>query len=45
MKRTLIALALAALLPLGYRGMAITVPYKVAVIPLLQWNSSAMQIA
>ncbi len=27
--------AVAALRPLGYRGMAITVPYKVAVIPLL----------
>lgn len=30
-----LAAAIAALLPLGYRGMAITVPYKVAVIPLL----------
>ena len=30
-----LALAVAALAPLGYRGMAITVPYKVAVIPLL----------
>lgn len=30
-----LALAVAALRPLGYRGMAITVPYKVAVIPLL----------
>ena len=28
-------LAVKALSPLGYRGMAITVPYKVAVIPLL----------
>ena len=28
-------LAMAAIVPLGYRGMAITVPYKVAVIPLL----------
>ena len=27
--------AVAGLVPLGYRGMAITVPYKVAVIPLL----------
>lgn len=30
-----LALAVAALRPLGYRGMAITVPYKVAVVPLL----------
>ena len=30
-----LALAVKALRPLGYRGMAITVPYKVAVIPLL----------
>jgi shikimate dehydrogenase len=30
-----LALALQALRPLGYRGMAITVPWKVAVIPLL----------
>ncbi len=30
-----LAKAVAALRPLGYRGMAITVPYKVAVIPLL----------
>lgn len=30
-----LALAVAALRPLGYRGMAITVPYKVAVMPLL----------
>jgi shikimate dehydrogenase len=30
-----LALAVAALRPLGYRGMAITVPWKVAVIPLL----------
>ncbi|MFN5194767.1 MAG: shikimate dehydrogenase family protein [Cyanobacteriota bacterium] len=30
-----LALAVKALAPLGYRGMAITVPYKVAVIPLL----------
>ena len=30
-----LALAVKALVPLGYRGMAITVPYKVAVIPLL----------
>ncbi len=30
-----LALAVAALAPLGYRGFAITVPYKVAVIPLL----------
>ena len=30
-----LARAVAALRPLGYRGMAITVPYKVAVIPLL----------
>jgi shikimate dehydrogenase len=30
-----LALAVRALVPLGYRGMGITVPYKVAVIPLL----------
>jgi shikimate dehydrogenase len=30
-----LALAIAALRPLGYRGVGITVPYKVAVIPLL----------
>ena len=30
-----LAKAVRALVPLGYRGMAITVPYKVAVIPLL----------
>lgn len=30
-----LALAVAALRPLGYRGVGITVPYKVAVIPLL----------
>jgi len=30
-----LALAIAALAPLGYRGIGITVPYKVAVIPLL----------
>lgn len=30
-----LALAVAALRPLGYRGMAVTVPWKVAVIPLL----------
>ncbi|MEB3266260.1 MAG: shikimate dehydrogenase [Cyanobacteriota bacterium] len=30
-----LALAVRALAPLGYRGMGITVPYKVAVIPLL----------
>lgn len=30
-----LALAVAALRPLGYRGMAITVPYKVAVMALL----------
>jgi shikimate dehydrogenase len=30
-----LALAVAALRPLGYKGMAITVPWKVAVIPLL----------
>ena len=30
-----LALAVKALVPLGYRGMAITVPYKVAVLPLL----------
>lgn len=30
-----LARAVAALRPLGYRGMGITVPYKVAVIPLL----------
>jgi len=30
-----LARAVAALRPLGYQGMAITVPYKVAVIPLL----------
>jgi shikimate dehydrogenase len=30
-----LALAVAALRPLGYRGMAITVPWKVAVVPLL----------
>ena len=30
-----LAKAVAALRPLGYKGMAITVPYKVAVIPLL----------
>jgi shikimate dehydrogenase len=30
-----LALAVKALRPLGYRGMGITVPYKVAVIPLL----------
>jgi shikimate dehydrogenase len=30
-----LALAVAALAPLGYRGVGITVPYKVAVIPLL----------
>ncbi|MFO7628244.1 MAG: shikimate dehydrogenase [Prochlorococcaceae cyanobacterium] len=30
-----LAKAIAALLPLGYSGMCITVPYKVAVIPLL----------
>jgi shikimate dehydrogenase len=30
-----LALAIPALAPLGYRGFAITVPYKVAVIPLL----------
>ena len=30
-----LALAVRALVPLGYRGMAITVPYKVAVLPLL----------
>jgi shikimate dehydrogenase len=30
-----LALAVAALRPLGYRGMCITVPWKVAVMPLL----------
>ena len=30
-----LARAVAALRPLGYQGMAITVPYKVAVIPML----------
>jgi len=30
-----LALAVKALAPLGYRGMAITVPHKVAVMPLL----------
>jgi shikimate dehydrogenase len=30
-----LALAVRALRPLGYRGVGITVPYKVAVIPLL----------
>ena len=30
-----LALAVQALRPLGYRGVGITVPYKVAVIPLL----------
>jgi shikimate dehydrogenase len=30
-----LALAVKALVPLGYRGMCITVPWKVAVIPLL----------
>ena len=30
-----LALAVAALAPLGYRGAGITVPYKVAVIPML----------
>ena len=30
-----LALAVAALAPLGYRGVGITVPYKVAVIPML----------
>jgi shikimate dehydrogenase len=30
-----LALVVAALAPLGYRGFAITVPYKVAVIPML----------
>ena len=30
-----LALAVAALRPLGYRGMCITVPWKVAVLPLL----------
>jgi shikimate dehydrogenase len=30
-----LTLAVAGLAPLGYRGFAITVPYKVAVIPLL----------
>lgn len=30
-----LALAVRALRPLGYQGMAITVPWKVAVIPLL----------
>ena len=30
-----LSLAVAALRPLGYRGIGITVPYKVAVIPLL----------
>jgi shikimate dehydrogenase len=30
-----LALAVRALVPLGYSGMAITVPYKVAVLPLL----------
>lgn len=30
-----LALAVAALRPLGYRGIGITVPYKVGVIPLL----------
>jgi shikimate dehydrogenase len=30
-----LAKAIAALRPLGYQGMAITVPYKVAVIPML----------
>jgi shikimate dehydrogenase len=30
-----LALAVKALAPLGYRGMGITVPYKVAVMPLL----------
>ncbi len=30
-----LALAIPALAPLGYRGFGITVPYKVAVIPLL----------
>jgi shikimate dehydrogenase len=30
-----LAMAVKALAPLGYRGMAITVPYKVAVMPLL----------
>lgn len=30
-----LALAVSALAPLGYRGVGITVPYKVAVIPML----------
>ena len=30
-----LALAVAALVPLGYRGVGITVPYKVAAIPML----------
>ena len=30
-----LALAVPALAPLGYRGFTITVPYKVAVMPLL----------
>ncbi len=30
-----LARAIAALVPLGYRGVGITVPYKVAVMPLL----------
>ena len=30
-----LALAVAALAPLGYRGVGITVPYKVAVMPML----------
>ena len=30
-----LALAVAALRPLGYRGMCVTVPWKVAVMPLL----------
>ena len=38
-----LALAVAALRPLGYRGMAITVPWKVAVIPLLDGVDTDVQ--
>ncbi|MCS5699132.1 shikimate dehydrogenase [Cyanobium sp. FGCU-52] len=38
-----LALAVAALRPLGYRGMAITVPWKVAVIPLLDGVDADVQ--
>lgn len=38
-----LALAVKALVPLGYRGMGITVPYKVAVMPLLDGVDADVQ--